>query len=129
MAIIAAAGSRKTETVIERALEDPGKRTLITTYTQENLAQIVKRIEARVRVVPSHLTVMTWFSFLISHAIRPYQCSVLGEIDFIRGLNFKGQHGMYVQKSDPEKYFLDSNRDIYRNGVSDFACLANENSG
>ncbi|HVY77596.1 MAG TPA: UvrD-helicase domain-containing protein [Solirubrobacterales bacterium] len=129
LAIIAAAGSRKTETVIERALEDPGKRTLITTYTQENLAQIARRIEARVRVIPSHLTVMTWFSFLINHAIRPYQCSVLGEIDFIRGLNFKGKHGMYVQKSDPEKYFLDSNRDIYRNGVSDFACLANENSG
>jgi DNA helicase-2/ATP-dependent DNA helicase PcrA len=128
-AIIAAAGSSKTETVIERALQDPAKRTLITTYTLENLAQITRRIEARQRVIPPHVCVMTWFSFLMNHAVRPYQAAVLGEIDFIRGLNFHGKHGKYVRKAEPDKYFLDVNRDIYRNGVSDFACVANGDSG
>jgi DNA helicase II / ATP-dependent DNA helicase PcrA len=128
-AIIAVAGSRKTETVIEEALEDTSQRTLITTYTLENLAQIVRRIEARVGVVPSTVTVMSWFSFLMAHAVRPYQYSVLGEIDFVRGLNFLGEHGKFVRKLESQKYFLDSNHDIYRNGVSDFACSADAASG
>jgi DNA helicase-2/ATP-dependent DNA helicase PcrA len=128
-AIIAAAGSRKTETVIERALESPSERTLITTYTLENLAQITRRIEARTRVVPPHIRVMTWFSFLMSQAVRPYQAAVLGEIDVIRGLNFHGQRGRFVKKNKPDDYFLDSRSDIFRNGVSEFACAADDHSG
>lgn len=127
-AILAVAGSRKTETVIERALAYPSQRTLITTYTLENLAQITRRIQERIGVVPANVSVMSWFSFLMAHAVRPYQHSVLGEIDFIQGLNFLGEHGRFARKSEPQQYFLDSNHDIYRNGVSDFACAANESS-
>lgn len=129
LAIIAAAGSLKTETVIERALKDPGKRVLITTYTRENLAQIIRRIEDRVGVVPANVSVMTWFSFLISQAVRPYQCAVLDRIGFARGLNFKGKHQKFAKKEEAERYFFDSNRDIYRDGVSDFACIADARAG
>ena len=129
LAIIAAAGSLKTETVIERALEDPGQKVLITTYTRENLAQIIRRIEDRVSVVPANVSVMTWFSFLISQAVRPYQCAVLDCVGFARGLNFQGKRQKSAKKAEPERYFFDSNHDIYRDGVSDFACLADECAG
>lgn len=43
-AIIAAAGSGKTGYVIAQALAaPPGRRVLITTYTRENRAQILRR--------------------------------------------------------------------------------------
>lgn len=37
LAIIAAAGSRKTQYIVEKALANPSKRVLVTTYTNENL--------------------------------------------------------------------------------------------
>jgi DNA helicase-2/ATP-dependent DNA helicase PcrA len=66
LAIIAAAGSRKTEFVIDQALAQPDKRVLITTYTTQNQRQIVSRIEQRVGVVPSNIAIMGWFTFFCS---------------------------------------------------------------
>ena len=44
-AIIAAAGSLKTQYIIDEALAAPaGQRVLITTYTRENCDQIVRRL-------------------------------------------------------------------------------------
>ena len=45
--IIAAAGARKTERVVNAALADPSKRTLIVTYTNENQREIIVRIERK----------------------------------------------------------------------------------
>jgi hypothetical protein len=46
-AILAAAGSRKTEYVVDSALTVNGGRVLITTYTNENQRQIIQRIERK----------------------------------------------------------------------------------
>lgn len=129
LAIIAAAGALKTETVIERALAEPERRVLITTYTKENLAQIIRRIEARCGVVPVNLAVMTWFSFLLSEAVRPYQHTVLDRIDVVGGLNFLAQRNRFTPKNEPDRYYLDASGDLYRNGVSEFACRADRESG
>jgi hypothetical protein len=92
VAILAVAGARKTETIIEAALADPDERTLITTYTTENLRQIARRIQDRVGVIPAHIRLTGWFSFLLSDAIRPYQHAVFSQIGLVRGLNFEGEH-------------------------------------
>ena len=63
VAILAAAGSRKTEHIVDAALAVSHGRVLITTYTTENQQHIVRRIEQRVGVVPPHITVMGWFAF------------------------------------------------------------------
>ena len=45
-AIIAAAGSRKTQYMIDEALAaPPDQRVLITTYTRENCDQIIRRLQ------------------------------------------------------------------------------------
>jgi DNA helicase-2/ATP-dependent DNA helicase PcrA len=43
----------------------------------------------------------------------------------IKGLNFKGRRNRFTKKSNI-KYFLDSNADMYRDGVSDFVVSLNE---
>lgn len=128
LAIIAAAGSRKTEFVIDDALANPDKRILITTYTTHNQRQIVSRIEERLGIMPSNIVVMGWFSFLINEAARPYQNSVLRSVGRLQSLNFVGSKSRYAVKTSAS-YFLDTNDDMWRDGVADFACMANEKSG
>lgn len=125
-AIIAAAGSRKTQFIVEQALAaDPTRRVLVTTYTNENLRQFASRIAtAGSGVVPSNVAIMSWFSFLMNECARPYQRSLIDEPNLIRSLNFKGQRSRYIPRAQTRKYFLDQNQDMYRDGVAHFACEA-----
>lgn len=127
LAVIAAAGSHKTEFVVSSALAaDHTKKVLITTYTNENLAQVYRRIHGKVGCIPSNITLMSWYSFLISHCARPYQHAVLAEVGKIRALNFTYPRSMYIRKANPHKYYLDDKADMFRDSVSEFACQANE---
>lgn len=62
--------------VVSEALKaaTSGKRILITTFTE-----CLRRDEINVKIikengcVPPNLYVITWFSFLIKHWIKPYQ--------------------------------------------------------
>jgi hypothetical protein len=124
IAILAAAGSRKTECVVEAALAVADGRVLITTYTDENQRHIVRRIEQKVGVVPKHITVMGWFRFLITQCNKPYQRALTGQPFMINGLNFKGRRNRFTKKVD-RRYFIDRNSDLYRDGVSDFTIQLN----
>ena len=117
--ILAAAGSRKTEYVIEAALAVADGQALITTYTNENQRHIIRRIKQKVGAIPPHISVMGWFSFLITQCAKPYQQAITSEPFLIRGLNFEGRRNRFTRKSDM-RYFLDTNADMYRDGVSDF---------
>ncbi|MEE4379793.1 MAG: UvrD-helicase domain-containing protein [Candidatus Competibacteraceae bacterium] len=124
LAILAAAGSRKTEQIVELALAVKSGNVLITTYTEENQRQIVSRIEQKVGTVPSHISIMGWFSFLIAQCAKPYQRALTQEPLLINGLNFKGTRKRYTKKKHLS-YFIDRNRDMYRDGVSDFVVKLN----
>ncbi|WP_326752308.1 UvrD-helicase domain-containing protein [Streptomyces hirsutus] len=128
-AIIAAAGSRKTQHIIDQVLGDSTKRVLVTTYTNENLNQIVNRLSAGTGVLPSHVTVMGWFTFLMNQCARPYQSFVLGETGVMGGLNFLGQRSRFARKDNPKRYYLDPASAVYRNEVAALACEANQRSG
>ncbi|OPF71576.1 DNA helicase II [Streptomyces antioxidans] len=128
-AIIAAAGSRKTQHIIDQVLGDPTKRVLVTTYTNENLNQIVNRLSAGTGLLPSHVTVMGWFTFLMNQCARPYQSYVLNDIGVMGGLNFLGQRSRFARKDNPTRYYLDSSRAVYRNEVAALADEANRRSG
>lgn len=123
-AILAAAGSRKTEYIVDSALAVTDGRVLITTYTNENQRQIVRRIEQKAGIMPPHISVVGWYSFLIAHCVKPYQRARVGEPLLINGLNFKGSRSRFARKSE-SRYFLDGNNDLYRDGVSDFVVTLN----
>jgi DNA helicase-2/ATP-dependent DNA helicase PcrA len=125
VAILAAAGSRKTEHIVESALAVSGGRVLITTYTNENQRQIISRIEKKVGALPPNIMVMGWFTFLINQCAKPYQRALTDTPLFISGLNFKGARNQYTKKSDLS-YFFDRQGAMYRDGVSDFVVTLNE---
>lgn len=71
--IIAAAGSGKTTCLVNEALNVKDENVLITTYTEANENEIIKKIREIKGFVPSNITIQTWFSFLLQHGVRPYQ--------------------------------------------------------
>ncbi|MFG3063983.1 UvrD-helicase domain-containing protein [Streptomyces sp. NPDC048231] len=125
LAVLAAAGSRKTQHIVDCVLRDPTRRVLVTTYTTENMNQLVDRLSAGTGLLPKHVTVMTWFAFLLNQCARPYQSAVLGEVGLMRGLNFVGARNRYIPRSSPKRYYLDGDGDMFRDGVAAFAYEAN----
>ena len=99
-AVIAAAGSRKTQFIIDEALAaPPDRRILITTYTRENCEQISRRLQQANGCIPPNVQVLSWFGFLMNQAARPYQSAVIGRIDYAGSLNFKGSANRGARKS------------------------------
>ena len=75
--LIAAAGSGKTRFLVERALADIDKKTLITTYTRSNSEEIRRKIREKNKdltgenSIPPNIVIEEWFTFLLRHGVRP----------------------------------------------------------
>lgn len=123
-AVISAAGSRKTELVINSALSENAGRVLVTTFTNENQNQIVRRIESKVGFLPAHVEVVGWFTFLINQCAKPYQRKLTGRPLTIKGLNFQGRRNRFTPKASL-RYFMDGSGKLFRDGISDFVVLLN----
>lgn len=127
LAVIAAAGSRKTQLIIDEALAaPPSRRVLITTYTRENCDQISRRLHRANGCVPPNVQVLSWFGLLMNQAARPYQSVITGRIDYGRSLNFKPNPNRYASKKQPLGYYFDRNGDFYRNVLADFVVEADK---
>ena len=124
-AIIAGAGSAKTQYLIDRALANENERIVITTYTNENLDHIRARIHESAGCIPANIRLMGWLSFLMNQCVRPYQHSVIGVVGAIRSLDFNGRRSRFTPRSTPRPFYLDKRSNIYRDGLADFACSAN----
>jgi DNA helicase-2/ATP-dependent DNA helicase PcrA len=122
--IIAAAGSGKTTKLVTEALSRPQSKVLIATYTEANEAEIEKKFLEVCGCIPSNVTLMGWFSFLLEHCVRPYQGYVTEAR--IEGLHFnQGISAKYRAESELSHY-VDSHNQIYRDKVSKFALKCDE---
>lgn len=107
---LAVAGGRKTESVVDRcAAAAAATRVLVLTYTKANQDELRRRLASR-GPMPASVEVQGWFSFLLSHWIRPYLPLFLPGRR-LSGLNFDGDPGMYASGEDR---FLDSEGRAYR---------------
>jgi DNA helicase-2/ATP-dependent DNA helicase PcrA len=125
LAIIAAAGSRKTEFVVNEALAHDGLRVMITTYTLNNLRCVEERLYSKVGFIPPHITITSWYGFLLNQWCRPYQRAVLGMPGFIRGLDFESVRSRFIRQSQARQYYCNRAGDMYADWAADFAVKAN----
>jgi superfamily I DNA/RNA helicase len=120
--LIAAAGSGKTTYLVSEALRVKKERVLITTYTESNEAEIKQKIIGFAGQIPPNIVVMTWFTFLIRHGVKPFQG---GLFEFpvkgmllvsvrsgIRARTANGQP-IYWGEGDFERHYFDNCRRIY----------------
>lgn len=129
--VVASAGSGKTEYIIDSALSINGKAAILT-FTNENEDQIKRRILKRTGVIPKNLTIMSWFSFLLKHGVRPFQGAITSTkitgvnlVQFQSGIKYKrGSKVVYFGKEDPEYYYFQNGK-IYSDKISKFVVNSN----
>lgn len=136
--VIAAAGSGKTTYLVEHALKIKNERVLITTYTESNEAEIRQRFFDLAGRVPANVVIMTWFSLLITHGVKPFQG---GLFDFPvkgmllvqgqSGIRFRNNKGIAVQWPEEEiqKHFFDPTGRVFSDKLAKLVIRCNDKSG
>lgn len=119
--IIASAGSGKTSTIIELACAAPMSRAALVTYTTNNTSGIERLVYQKVGYIPPHLTISSWYSFLLRHLVRPYQRAMHPKP--VKRLHFhNGISAQYSREVDIDKHYFGTQGCIYVDKVSKFAC-------
>jgi hypothetical protein len=110
--ILAVAGAGKTSEIVRRV--DEKRRFLIFTYTEENLLNLRKKIEASHGRVPPNVHAMTYFTFLHSFCLRP----LAGLKRRSRGINFNDPPPQGRFSDREPGYYMDPARRIYVSRVA-----------
>ena len=106
--IVACAGSGKTTHIVEKAKElSSEKKVLITTFTDSNTLEIIKKFYEIYGMKPANVEVLPWFTFQLKHLIRPYQLPFIdGRIENI--IMVQGKSVTYKGNNDKENYVKDN---------------------
>lgn len=107
--MLAVAGSRKTQSIVERCASLPrDRRVLVLTYTQANQEELLSRL-MRYAGDHHHIEVMGWFTFLLRHFAKPFlPFKFAGRR--VLGFNYEGRP--YIKATGIGR-FLDSNGAAY----------------
>ncbi|MFP2505423.1 UvrD-helicase domain-containing protein [Buttiauxella gaviniae] len=138
--LVASAGAGKTTYVVNESIEraKEGASILITTFTEACKDEIYKKIIEKNGCVPSNIHIITWFSFMIKHGIKPFQ-GVLFNWDVKGMLLCNGRSGLrYVtatgrpiywgeEKNFKEHYF-DSQCRLFSDKLSKLALRCDDKS-
>jgi len=108
--IFAVAGSGKTTYIISQLSLD--KRTLIITYTDNNLSNLKNKILQKFGYFPGNIRLLSYFTFLHSFCYKPFLADILKT----KGLIFDFPQRFLGQQTD-RKYYVKNNR-IYSNRIS-----------
>ncbi|MDX2251971.1 MAG: UvrD-helicase domain-containing protein [Nitrospira sp.] len=126
LAILSCAGSGKTTEIVGMSSGASTGRSLLVTYTRNNTEEIRAKFYAKFGFIPHGCDVDTWFSFLLTHFVRPYQRQFrserIGQMAWHNGVSTTG-----IAKTDPNYYFTPKGS-IYRDKVSAFGVEANAKS-
>ena len=131
---ISAAGSGKTWDICHDALESTSStacKVLITTYTNRGAESIRNEIRKQnCGVLSSKVIIKTWYEFLLSEMIRPYQTSMSGiKINEVKSFDFSRMYGnTNYGKTGTKKRYLTSGHNVGANEASEFVIQLNRMS-
>ena len=137
---IEVAGSGKTygicKDIITKGRPASGKRVLVVTYTINGGNSLEKELRAQNSgIIGDYVEVFTWYHFLLSHLVKPYQSSFphIG-INQIEAIDFSdderkafGKRTMQYSHSS-EKLYLNSSSMLIKDFASEFATKLIEKS-
>lgn len=136
---LASAGSGKTTLLVRKACEVPSTEyVLMLTYTDSNEQEIRNKFyKENDGIIPKNVFIMTWFSFLLRHLIKPYQDYVTDDDFDIKGLVFpnndvnvknKQQKFRRIRKTNWKQYYFTKNQRILSEKISELAFECNDKS-
>jgi DNA helicase-2/ATP-dependent DNA helicase PcrA len=135
--IIASAGSGKTSFIVNDAIEksNRGNSVLITTFTEACEQEIRDKIVIECGCIPEKIIIQTWFSFLISHGVRPFQ-GRLFEYDIKgmmlvngrSGVRYKSSKGfpVYWGEDNFDKFYFTDSKKVYSDKLAQLTIRCNE---
>lgn len=144
--IFAAAGSGKTYGICSKAIrlaKQTKKTILLVTYTNEGVHSLETEYKKQnLGVIDSNVKIATWYSFVLSDFIKPYQCLLnlkykyyKKEIPFDVPENYIKSIAFYQNEDTPRyynkshiQYFINGAHDIQKNKVSELAYKCNADS-
>lgn len=126
--IVASAGAGKTTRIVEEVLANSGEPALITTYTNENCEEIRRRFYEINGHIPAWVDIKSWYQFLLSDGVRPYQ-RYLYESARIESVYFpsgEAERAFYearrfAKKSEVNRHFIVAGNLIAHRFTSEFA--------
>lgn len=128
---LSAAGSGKTWGICNDALAiitypEYSKRILITTYTNKGVETIEKEIRKQNQgVLDPRIIVYTWYQFLLTELIRPYQTCIAG-INEIKSFDFSKMYGrINYQSAGDKRRYISVYGNVLANQASELAILLN----
>ena len=132
---ISAAGAGKTWEICHEALEvgKQGRQALIVSYTNRGIGAVRKEIcKQNDGVLHENVAVKTWYKFLLSDMIKPYQNYLTGlkNINVLRSVDYSQTYGHInrFSKGSIRRYVTSANN-ILSNHVSEMAFYLNRRSG
>lgn len=131
---MSAAGSGKTWDICHEALEvvtHTDKRALIVTYTNRGAESVKNEIRKQnENVLHPQVIIKTWYRFLLSDLIKPYQTGLTGRrINHIKTVDFSEQFGQInFNKAGTYSRYINAGRNVRSNQASELAVLLNERS-
>ena len=126
--IIAAAGSGKTWGLCNHAINNlKEKNILLITYTHQGKKALEEELKKQnTCILHPKIKIMTWYSFLLSECIKPYQ-SFITKYNSIRSISFEESYGQvnFHSSGDYRRYITKENN-IRSNQASELACYLNK---
>ena len=128
-----AAGAGKTYNICKEAIgfvDDSKSKSLIITYTNKGKDAVEKEFKNQNHGTLSNcVDIKTWYDFLLSELIKPYQNFFL-KTNEIKGIDFDKLYS-FVNKepNNSRRRYIESNGNLYPNEISKLAILLNDRSG
>lgn len=127
--VIAAAGSGKTTFLVQESLGRSSSKILLVTYTIKNKEEIENKFIKEVGYIPKHIIIKTWYSFLLTELIRPYQTCLTIETR-INGIFFPTKpSSRYIKKTNIKGYFFNSKFEVNKDRLAELADLIASKTG
>lgn len=144
--IFAAAGSGKTYGICSKAIRlatQTKKTILLVTYTNEGVHSLETEYKKQnLGVIDSNVKIATWYSFVLSDFIKPYQCLLNLKYKYYKKEipcdvpeNYIKFIAFYQNEDTPRyynkghiQYFINGAHDIQKNKVSELAYKCNADS-
>jgi ATP-dependent DNA helicase UvrD/PcrA len=126
--IISAAGGGKTTRIVNNALADSAERSVLLTYTDNNIGELKKRFYELNSAIPGHVEIWSWYTFLLREMARPYQNAIFdGRIDGIFWV--EGRSETFADATKIDQYYFHGSSRIYSDKIARFVCECDKASG
>jgi DNA helicase-2/ATP-dependent DNA helicase PcrA len=107
--------------VVDQALAHKQGAIALITYTRNNIREIHLKTHDRIAAIPSHVEIISWYSFLLRELARPYRAVLHNRR--IDGISWsEGKSVPFVPEFKTSQHYFHNGSRVYSDKISKFIC-------